>query len=37
MRKLLLFVVVSVVAFGLASAQSNKIVFGPLEGDEAGF
>ena len=36
MRKLLLFVMVSVVAFGLASAQSNRIVFGPLEGDDAG-
>jgi hypothetical protein len=36
MRKLLLFIMLSVVAFGLASAQSNKVVFGPLEGDDAG-
>ena len=36
MRKLLLLGLVVVFAFSLASAQSNRLVYGPLVGDDAG-
>ena len=36
MKKLLLATLMVIFSVTIASAQSNKIVFGPLEGDEAG-
>lgn len=36
MKKLLLSTLIVVVSINLAWAQSNRIVFGPLEGDDAG-
>lgn len=36
MKRLLLSALIVIVFINLASAQSNRIVFGPLEGDDAG-
>ncbi len=36
MKKLLLATLIVIFSLSIASAQSNKIVFGPLEGDDAG-